>query len=421
VVTRRALVVGLAGLLAACAAPSAPPTASPTDLLPTAPPARTPTPPPTPAPTARATLAPATARPTEASPTATPVTRVELDIRVWNGAADLQLDGRPIDPGHVLAEAGTHEVTALVEGQVVAAVVSPATGSEVNLVLPPQRAALAVMIENQADARPQTGLTSADVVYEALAEGGITRFIALFLNDDAPVVGPVRSLRHYFAFFAAEYGADVVHIGASPEGYAWRDALNMGHLDETFGEPGIWRVGWRPPPHNAYTDTTADREILAARGRQVNRGWGPLLFSEQAARGTIAARQIGMRFRPWAYRVEYAWDEAAGRYLRSMEGQPHRDGATGDQVAPAAVVVQFADVEAIPDDPKLRLDVDLAGAGGALVAFSSGTRRDGSWTKPAADAPSTWLDEDGNPMVLPPGPVWVEVLPIGSALDVTGG
>jgi DUF3048 family protein len=282
----------------------------------------------------------------------------------------------------------------------------------------PPLASLAVMIENQADARPQTGLTSADVVYEALAEGGITRFIAIYLSDDASTVGPVRSLRHYFAFFAAEYGADVVHIGASPEGYAWRDALKMGHLDETYGEPGIWRVGTRPPPHNAYTDTAADRRFLAERGWQQNRSWGPLLFSDRAPVGQLAAGHVNLSFRPWAYRVDYAWDESRGRYLRSMEGAPHRDAATGEQIAPASVVVQFADVEAIPNDAKLRLDVNLAGGGGDLVVFSGGTRRDGTWSKTDPASPSIWVDAGGNPIVLPPGPIWVEVVPNGSPLSV---
>ena len=101
------------------------------------------------------------------------------------------------------------------------------------------------------------------------------------------VVGPVRSLRHYFAFMAADYGADVVHIGASPEGFAWRDAMNMGHLDESAGDPGVWRIRSRPPPHNAYTDTAADRGLLLQRGRQRNRVWGPLRFDARAARGDV--------------------------------------------------------------------------------------------------------------------------------------
>jgi len=305
-----------------------------------------------------------------------------------------------------------------VDGQVMAVADAPPDGGIIDLSVPPPLAGLAVMIENQADARPQTGLTHADVVYEALAEGGITRFIALYLTGDAVTVGPVRSLRHYFAFFGAEYGADVVHIGASPEGYAWRDAMHMGHLDETFGEPGITRVSSRPPPHNAYTDTATDRGFLRQRGWQRNRAWGPLLFSDQAPHGELPATSISLRFRPWAYHVDYAWNPDRGRYMRGMEGSPHLDAETSEQVAPATVVVQFAEVDPIPDDPKYRLDFNLSGGGGQLVVFSDGTRRDGTCSKTDPTSPSVWLDAGGKPMVIRPGPVWVEVLPLESPLSV---
>jgi Protein of unknown function (DUF3048) N-terminal domain/Protein of unknown function (DUF3048) C-terminal domain len=366
----------------------------------------------TPAPTA-------TPVPRAPDPTPSPNPQVALDVRLWNGTAEVQVDGRTIAPGQVMVDRGPHQLAALVDGDVVALADAPPDGGSVDLVVPPPLASLAIMIENQADARPQTGLTQADVVYEALAEGGITRFIALYLSGDAPVVGPVRSLRHYFAFLAADYGADVVHIGASPEGYAWRDAMNMGHLDETFGDPGIWRIASRPPPHNAYSNTAADRGFLQERGRQRSHAWGPLLFSEHAPLGTEPAANIELRFRPWAYRVDYVWDESQRRYLRSMEGGPHRDAASGDQIAPATVVVQFADVEAIPNDPKLRLDVNLVGGSGDLVVFSNGTRREGTWHKDAPRNTSIWLDNGGDPLVIPPGPVWVEVVPLDSPVNVS--
>src|SRR5438105_249526 len=288
-VRRRALVVGLAGLMAACAGPNpgggpSTPTPQPVrtspPLLPTVPPpTAAPTPPPAPSPT------PAPAPPPP-PPTPTPAALdlVALNIRLWNGSAEVQLDGQTVQPGQVMVPRGEHQVAALVDDEPVAIVDAPAEGGSIDLVVPPPLASLAIMVENQADARPQTGLTHADVVYEALAEGGITRFIALYLTGDTSIVGPVRSLRHYFAFLAGDYGADVVHIGASPEGFAWRDAMNLGHLDETFGDPGVWRVRTRPPPHNAYTDTSADRGFLEAQepARQRNHAWGPLLFSDQA-------------------------------------------------------------------------------------------------------------------------------------------
>ena len=430
--TRRTLVAGLASGLAACAAGcarlAAPPAPTPT-AVPTPSPRPTPTAvaatptsaataAPTPSPTAAATAQPAVAPPT-ATAVPTPPSQVELDIRVWNGAAELQLDGRTISPGVQTVDRGPHQAAALVDGQVVAVADALPDGGTIDLVVPPPLASLAVMIENQADARPQTGLTHADVVYEALAEGGITRFIALYLTGDAAPVGPVRSLRHYFAFMAAEYGADLVHIGASPEGYAWRDALHMGHLDETYGEPGVWRVDTRPPPHNAYTDTAADRGFLAQVGWQQNHSWGPLLFSDNAPPGQLPAQNISLKFHPWAYEVDYAWDPSQERYLRTMEGAPHLDAESGEQIAPASVVVQFAEVDPIPDDPKYRLDVNLAGGGGDLVVFSGGTRRDGTWSKADPSSRAVWLDTDGQPVVLPPGPVWVEVLPLESPLNVS--
>jgi hypothetical protein len=414
--TRRALVAGLAGLLTACAGPAPlppptsepipPPQARPTPAATAAPPPPPATPPPTSVPTL--VSAPSS---TVASPK-----QVVLDLQLWNGSAELQLDGRTIEPGRHEVARGSHQAAAIVDDDVVAIADTPPDGGSVDLVVPPPLASLAIMIENQADARPQTGLPAADVVYEALAEGGITRFIAVYLSGDSPVVGPVRSLRHYFAFMAADYGADVVHIGASPEGFTWRDAMNMGHLDESAGDPGVWRIRSRPPPHNAYTDTAADRGFLLDRGRQRNRRWGPLRFSPNAPRGEEAAEHITLGFRPWPYRVAYSWDAASERYLRFMEGVPHRDAATGEPIAPATVVVQYTLVEAVPNDEKLRLDVNLVGGSGQLVVFSNGTRREGTWSKVAPRTSSNWFDEQGDPLVIPPGPVWVEVVPLDSPL-----
>jgi hypothetical protein len=192
--------------------------------------------------------------------------------------------------------------------------------------------------------------------------------------------------------------------------------MKLGYLDESAGDPGVWRIRSRPPPHNAYTDTSADRGLLLDRGRQRNRLWGPLRFSASVAPGDTPAESVTLGFRPWGYQVGYTWDADTGRYLRFMEGSAHRDAATGEQIAPATVVVQFADVEAIPGDPKLRLDVNLVGGSGDLVVFSRGTRRAGSWAKPAPRTPTQWLDGDANPLAIPPGPVWVEVVPQGSPL-----
>jgi hypothetical protein len=102
-----------------------------------------------------------------------------------------------------------------------------------------------------------------------------------------------------------------------------------------------------------------------------------------------------------------------------MEGFAHLDAQTGAQIAPASVVVQFANVQAIPNDAKLRLDVDLVGAAGELQVFSGGTQRAGTWSKGGARSPTRWLNEDGEPLVLPYGQVWVEIVPLGSSIAVS--
>jgi hypothetical protein len=192
--------------------------------------------------------------------------------------------------------------------------------------------------------------------------------------------------------------------------------MNMGHLDESAGDPGFWRTRSRPAPHNAYTDTAADRGFLLAQGRQRNRLWGPLLLREHAPQGEEPAENITLGFLPWPYRVDYTWEPEQRRYLRFMEGNAHLDAASGEQIAPATVVVQFAEVERIPNDAKLRLDVNLVGGRGELVVFSDGRRREGTWSKSTPRSSTRWLDAQGERMIIPHGPVWVEVLPLDSPL-----
>lgn len=152
---RRALLVGLAGcvqvelLLSACAGPIR--SATGAVQVATVPP---------PVPTPTTAVVPTPARPTPApAPTPTPTlvvpAQVALDVSVWNGSAQLQLDGSSIEPGQVHVARGAHQLAALVDGEVVAVADAPPDGGSVDLVVPPPLAGLAIMIENQADARPR--------------------------------------------------------------------------------------------------------------------------------------------------------------------------------------------------------------------------------------------------------------------------
>lgn len=271
---------------------------------------------------------------------------------------------------------------------------------------------IAVIVENQADARPQSGLHRADIVYEALAEGGISRFLALYLTGEAEVIGPVRSARHYFVHWAREYDAALTHIGASPQGFDALARSGIPSLDETRGGGAIWRSRQRFAPHNAYTSTAG---IAAALGQRLPTGaWGGLRFKEPDWRYSgEGAPELSLRY--WFdYQVAYRYDAERNRYLRFMVGVPHRDLESGEQLWAASVVVLHMPAQVI--DSAGRLDMALTGSGRADY-FLDGVHLAGSWRREALAAPTRYLDAEGNEVHFNPGPLWIQVVPSNARLE----
>lgn len=279
----------------------------------------------------------------------------------------------------------------------------------------PLLAPLAIMVENAPAARPQSGLVAADVVYEALAEGGISRFMAVYFGDEPTTVGPVRSARHYFVNLASELGAALVHIGASPLGYEVLRAAGLRNLDETYADPGFWRSRARPAPHNAYTSVRDARTALDARSRPQPGQWAGFSFKDPARAYTgPSAPLLSLDYEPWNYRVEYRYDPEAKRYARFMDGAPHRDAETGEQVSAAGVAVLRVSAWVI--DREGRLDMDQVSQGPAAY-FVDGVVVSGSWRKEAPGDPTRFLDEAGNPIRFNPGPIWVQLIPYEGKVD----
>lgn len=268
---------------------------------------------------------------------------------------------------------------------------------------------LAVMVENAPDARPQSGLQAADIVYEALAEGGISRFMAVYIEGSAPRVGPVRSTRHYFVNLAAELHAALVHVGSSPQGYEALRELGLPDLDETYGHPGFWRVRTRLAPHNAYTSVAGARQALEQRAPLAPGSWGPFLQrSEDTWPEGVAAMQIAIHYRPWAYTVEYRYDASSEQYARFMDGAPHLDADTGQQIqTPNLVILRVASWVI---DTEGRLDMAQTGQGEAIF-IQHGRAVTGRWSKAGAADPTELFDERGRPIRFAPGPVWVQIVP----------
>lgn len=277
----------------------------------------------------------------------------------------------------------------------------------------PGQPPVVVMVENHPEARPQSGLDRADVVYEALVEGGVTRFMAVYSTADAPVVGPVRSMRDYFVYWASEYQPIFAHIGGSPQSYHAVAVAGLRHFEESPAY-GYWRTRDRAAPHNAYLDTAAVRAAAERLGMLSAGAFAGLLqYPDWPASRPEVAGHITMRY-PGGYRVAWAYSPARQVYLRSMDGRPHTDAITGAQLAARALIVQRVATRSI--DAEDRQAMDLVGQG-KIAYFVDGRAGVGTWHKATATAPTYFFDAAGERLVLPPGQVWIQVLPLDAPLD----
>lgn len=269
----------------------------------------------------------------------------------------------------------------------------------------------AVMIDNQDDARPQFGLNRADVVYEAFAEGGITRYMALYLTGDAEQIGPIRSARHYFVNWATEYLTPLVHIGASPQGF---QALAGAPIPNVNGR-AFYRTPVRRAPHDAITNRAMIETELRARPAS-SFGGLHFRFDPQPLAGRPAG---GLRFSygPWGYVIGWAYDAETNRYARSMNGEPALDAVSGEMITADNVLVLYMESWPIAGDEEGRLDFRQVGSG-RLVAFSDGGAREGTWSRSSLRAVTEYRDAQGNQLLFTPGNTWIQVVQLGTEIEL---
>lgn len=309
-------------------------------------------------------------------------------------------------------------------------VLNPLTGLPVDDAAALRQRPVLVSIDNHPDARPQAALTEADLVYEVPAEGGITRFLALFITARPDRVGPVRSSRHYFLDLAREWDAIYVHAGGSPQHYARVRATGLPVLDgvrgnpRAGGEPIFRRDGDRPAPHNLYASLRLVWQAAEERG-WAGEATAPVArrFRFEEAAGRLdgqPAEAVRIHWPGWSRGwVRYVLRDD-GRYERHTAYGPHRAEETGAVIAPANLLIQFAPARRIAGDEAGRLDVAVAGEG-RLVIVSGGRAREGRWRKDDPASPTAWLDEDGGPARLLPGPTWVHIVPEGTRVEIMPG
>jgi hypothetical protein len=267
-----------------------------------------------------------------------------------------------------------------------------------------QRPVTGVMIENSMDARPQSGLSQAGVVFEAIAEGGITRFLALFQDTTPDNIGPIRSARPYYEQWALGFDAGYAHVGGSPE--ALQDIKDWGvkDLDQFYNSGSYHRTSDRIAPHNVYTGVQTLMDLQAAKGYTTSKFTGFARKPKEAPAKVPTAKTVDIAISGPVYNVHYDYVAASNSYNRSEGGAAHIDANGSVQISPK-VVVTMAMPYGLEDDG-YHSSYNTIGSGTAYI-FQDGTVTTGQWTKSAATSQFTFADSAGKPILLNPGQTWL--------------
>jgi len=279
-----------------------------------------------------------------------------------------------------------------------------------------ERPYYAVMIDNLALARPQHGLSSASVVYEAPVESGITRFMAVFPASLAlEKIGPVRSARPYFIDFAAEYDAIYAHVGGSPQALErLKGTYEVFDLNQFWNGGVFWRSRDREAPHNVYT-SSEDLDAFAVSKGYESRELDPWLFKDDMNEDErpYFGGDLSVDAKYKEYVADWSYDTKTNDYARRQGSGDHVDALSDDQIRAKNVLVQFTDIEVI--DGVGRRKVRTSGEGEAIIALD-GQVYNGTWSK-GSSGRTRFYDKNGDEILLNRGTTWVTIVATGTEVS----
>jgi hypothetical protein len=277
-----------------------------------------------------------------------------------------------------------------------------------------QRPVTGIMIENSLDARPQSGLADSGVVFEAIAEGGITRFLALYQDTAPEDIGPIRSARPYYVQWLLGFDAGYAHVGGSPEALADIRAWGVRDLDQ-FGNGGSYhRIASRYAPHNVYTGMSNLNQLETAKGYGTSIYTGFARNKKAAPLKIPTAKTIDLNLSGPVYNVHYDYAATTNSYNRSEGGAAHTDANGSRQISPTVVVALIVPY-GIASDGR-HSEYQTIGSGQTYV-FQDGNVTIGTWTKIAEKSQITFADAAGKPLLLNPGQTWLTA--VGTADKVS--
>lgn len=277
------------------------------------------------------------------------------------------------------------------------------------------RRPVAVVINNLRKALPQSGIAQADLYYEVLAEGDITRIVAIFKEFDSQKIGPVRSTRDYFLDFALDNDAVFVHHGGSPGGYSFISSNRINNIDGMRDGQAYWRDPVRVAiqgmyEHSSYTNAEKIMEEIGRKGYRTELKEGYQLFDfydevSYPGGGTLT-NKVTVPFSNSQCPV-FVYDYKNNVFKRSQADGSHIDEETGEQLEVTNVIVQQASMKIVDSEGRRQVKLVADGKG---YLITGGQYSAISWKKESHESPTEYFDESGNKLKLNKGKTWICVL-----------
>jgi len=283
---------------------------------------------------------------------------------------------------------------------------------------------LAVVVENHPDARPQYGLSKASIIYEAITEGGITRYLAIFGPHSADRIGPIRSARTFFVDWASEYRAYFTHAGGN------MDALQLIPSSPIYNEDLLGAASYakRIPhdgvasEHTLYSDTESLYKLAQDRKYPSSATLNQFTYKDDVTsteRATSTQKSITIKFSSESYTVTWTYDPETNMYLRSLAGKPHIDKSTNEQLKTKVFVVQTVAMRQTLTDINETSYIFSDTGSGPVAIYQDGIKVDGKWKKSSQKERTRFYDSADKEIVFNRGTMWIEVVPPGTDVSQT--
>lgn len=283
---------------------------------------------------------------------------------------------------------------------------SPLSGE---LLTNPSKRVYGVMIDNHPEARPQYGLSQAEIVYNIETEANIPRFFALFYSGDIKLIGPIRSLRPYFIDYALENKAMIIRYGGSDQADYEASDLGLAEINGMVSSY-IWReenLG-KFAPHNAFTSTQTVRQAIEDNGWEKEAGEN-FKFHKQAKDITGPSGKTLDLIYASENNVTYGYNQVTKTYDRFIDGVKMVDAGNNKPVSPKNIILQLTDFWFMDDG--VHRGVNVVGSGKGFY-FTHGCYQEITWSKADRFSPTKYFDQKGEELVLNPGQIFIEVFDI---------